>query len=421
MHPTLQSFIGLLAFLAIAYAVSEQRNAVRPSVGILGIALQFAIAVVCLKVPIISDALGVVAALVNTLQDATLAGTSLIFGYLGGGPLPFVETRPGGSFILAFQALPLVILLSALTALLTYWRVLPLVVAVFAKLLRRLFRLSGAVGFSSAANVFVGMIEAPLFVRPYLERLSRSELFVVMTVGMATVAGTVLVLYAGLLSESVPGAARHLVVASVISVPAAVVVALWMVPPSLAQDDALDASEIDVPRGADSAMDAITKGTQTGLSLFLNIVALLLVLVAFVYLIDAMLGVLPDVGGAALSLQRIFGWVMGPVAWLLGIPWGAESQVAGGLLATKTVLNEFLAFLDFAALAPEALSERSRVILAYALCGFANPGSVGILIGGLCTLMPERRAEILALGPRALLSGTLATCMTGATIGVLHS
>jgi CNT family concentrative nucleoside transporter len=411
---SLQSAFGLLAFLAVAWALSENRRGASVRVVVAGIAAQLILAALLLKVPLLEAALATLNDLVLVLQSATDAGTSFVFGYLGGGPLPFEEAQPGASFVLAFRALPLIIVVSALTAVLTYWRVLPWIVRGFALALEKSLGVGGAVGLGTAANIFVGMVEAPLFIRPYLARLSRSELFVVMVSGMATIAGTVLVLYATIIAPVIPNAVGHLLTASLISAPAAVTVALLMIPRTAAST----AGALAPDRGASSTMDAITRGTRSGLELFLMVIAMLLVLVALVFLVNAVFALLPDVAGQPLSLERLLGYLMAPVCWLMGVPW-SEALSAGALMGIKTVLNEFLAYLRLAALPPGTLSDRSALIMTYALCGFANFGSLGILIGGLSTMVPERRDEVVALGLRSIVAGTLATCCTGAVVGIL--
>ncbi|MBI4184923.1 MAG: nucleoside:proton symporter [Proteobacteria bacterium] len=383
-------------------------------IAVAGITVQLVIALVLLKLPPLRALFAALNGAVSALQAATEAGTSFVFAYLGGGPLPFEERSPGASFILAFRALPLILVVSALTALLTYWRILPLVVRGFALLFERTLGVGGAVALAAAANIFVGMVEAPLFIRPYLVRLSRSELFVVMSCGMATIAGTVLVLYAVILGPTIPDAVGHLLVASIISAPAAIMVAKLMVPGTGAATAGAFVPEAD----AASAMDAITKGTERGLRLLLGVIAMLVVLVALVHLANVILGLLPPLWGAPITLQRALGWVMAPVCWLMGVPW-AEAATAGALMGTKTILNEFIAYLDLARLPPESLGPRSRLIMVYAMCGFANFGSLGIMIGGLTAMVPERRDEVVDLGLRSIVSGTLATCMTGAVIGLL--
>ncbi len=400
--------------MALAWLLSERRQAQLWKVAITGAAVQLAMALALLKLPGVQDIFRSLNDLVMVLQSASDAGSSFVFGYLGGAPLPFEETKVGSSFVLAFRALPLVIFISALTALLTYWRILPLIVRAFSALLRSLFGIGGAVGLGTAANVFVGMVEAPLFIRPYLKQLSRSELFTLMCAGMATIAGTVLILYATFLNGVIPDAVAHLLVASIISAPAAITIAKLMVPDDGAATDA----DFRVESEATSSMDAITRGTQSGLMLFLNIVAMLIVFVAVVHLVNALLGALPDFHGAPVTLERILGVILAPVSWLMGIPW-SEAAVTGTLMGTKTVLNEFLAYLRLADLPADALSERSRLIISYALCGFANFGSLGIMIGGLTTLVPERRDEVVALGLKSIVAGTLATCCTGAVVGIL--
>jgi len=411
---SLQSAFGLLVFLGLAWALSENRRAARLRVAAAGIAAQLIIAALLLKLPPLEAALAALNDLVLVLQRATEAGTSFVFGYLGGGPLPFEETQPGASFVLAFRALPLIIVISALTAVLTYWRILPWIVRGFARALEKSLGVGGAVGLGTAANVFVGMVEAPLFIRPYLAALSRSELFIIMVSGMATIAGTVLVLYATILAPVIPNAVGNLLTASLISAPAAITVALLMIP----QTTASTAGALSPARGAHSTMDAITGGTRSGLELFLIVIAMLLVLVSLVFLVNAVLALLPDMGGQPISLERLLGYLMAPVCWLMGVPW-SEAVTAGSLMGIKTVLNEFLAYLRLAALPEGALSDRSALIMTYALCGFANFGSLGILIGGLSTMVPERSNEVVGLGMRSIVAGTLATCCTGAVVGML--
>lgn len=402
----MQGLLGIVFILGLCWLFSENRRAVSWRLVVVGITAQLALAVLLLKAPVLGRVFEGLNQVVVVLEESTRAGTSSVFGYLAGTNLPFEETAPGASYILAFRGLPLILVISALSALFFYWKVLPLVVRAFAWALSRTLRIGGAEGLGVAANVFVGMVEAPLLIRPYLGLISRSELFSLMTVGMATIAGTVMVLYASMVGGVVPGALGHILVASIISAPAAVVLAKIMVP---ASEDPTPA-KLAAPDEYSSAMDAITRGTAQGVQLLISVVAMIIVLVSLVAIVNALLGVFPEVGGASLSLERALGWIMAPVMWLVGIPW-SDASAAGSLMATKTVLNEFIAYL---ALPDAALSERSRLILMYALCGFANPGSLGIMIGGLGTMAPERRPEIVALGLRSIFAGTLATCMTAA-------
>lgn len=418
----LQSTLGVFALLLIAFALAENRRAVSLRRALIGLVVTFVTAIVLLKVPVVAHAFGAINDAVGAISAASRAGSSFVFGYVGGGPLPFDLKTPGADFVLAFQALPIVLVMSVLTTLLFYWRVLPPIVRGMAWLLERTLGVGGAVGLSTAANIFLGMVEAPLFVRPYLVQMSRSELFLIMTGGMAGIAGTVLVLYATLLAPLIPDAAAHFVIASVLGAPAAILVSLIMVPESSAKrtGGALE----DPPVASDpemevaSTMDAIVKGTSAGIELLINIVAMLLVLVALVYLVNAILGLLPDIGGAAISLQRLLGLVMAPVCWLMGLPWD-QAVTAGSLMGTKTVLNELIAYVDFSKLPSDTLDPRSRLIMLYAMCGFANFASLGIMIGGLGVMAPERRDEINALGLKSILSGTLTTCLMGAIVGVL--
>jgi CNT family concentrative nucleoside transporter len=412
----LQSAAGLVALLGLAWTVGENRRQVSFARVLASLALTVALALLLLEIPQLKAGFAVVARGVDAVAAATRAGTSFVFGYVGGAPLPFEPKLPGGEFILAFQALPIVLVMSALTTLLFYWRILPPIVRAFALVLERTLGIGGAVGLSTAANIFLGMVEAPLFIRPYLAQLSRGELFMVMTGGMAGIAGTVFVIYAVILRDVIPDVAGHLLVASILGAPAAILVSHIMVPDT---GDARTQGKLTDPGPvANSAMDAIVKGTAGGLELLLNIVAMLIVLVALVHLANAILGLLPDIAGAPVTLQRLLGYAMAPICWLMGIPW-AEAQAAGALMGIKTVLNEFVAYVELAKLPADALSARTRLILLYALCGFANFGSLGIMLGGLAAMAPERRDDIVSLGLKSIASGTLSTCVIGAIVGML--
>jgi CNT family concentrative nucleoside transporter len=392
--------------------MSENRRAIPWRTVGGGIALQLALAAVLIGFPPATRAVMLLNDAADAVQHAADAGTAFVFGYLAGPPLPFAETRPGASFILAFKALPLVLVISALASLLFHWGVLQAVLRGFAWLLRRWLDISGALALGAAVHIFVGMIEAPLLVRPWLARMQRGELFALMTCGMAGIAGTVMVIYAAILGPVIPNALGNILIASVISTPAALAIAALMVPFGESREDA----RIVLPHAPVSALDAIVKGTMDGIPVLTGIIAVLLVTIALVTLLNAILGLLPLAD--PLTLQRIFALPMQAVVWLIGVPW-SESATAAGLLATKTVLNEFVAYLNLAALPEGALSPQARLIMTYALCGFANFGSLGILIGGLGAMVPERRAEVVALGLRSIVSGTIATCLSGALAGML--
>lgn len=410
----LQSLLGLMIIITLAILLSEDRRHIRWKTVLLGLGLQLLLAVVLIKWPLTQQFFAALNRVVLVLDEATTAGTRFLFGYLGGGDVPFAVTDASKVFILAFKALPLVLVVSALSALLFYWRVLPWIVKQLARGLSRTMHIGGALGLGAAANIFVGMIEAPLFIRPYLARLSRAELFALMTTGMATIAGTMMVLYASILSDIRPDALGHILAASVISIPAALVIALILIPDTAAHDVA----EAEIRSEASSSMDAITRGTLDGVKLLINIIAMLIVFIALVALVNILLSALPEINGEPLTLQRLLGWLFAPLVWLMGIP-AEEVFTAGALMGIKTILNEFLAYLNLAALPAEALSPRSELIMIYALCGFANFGSLGIMLGGLGTLVPERRAEIASLGLKSILAGTLATMLTGAYVGLL--
>jgi CNT family concentrative nucleoside transporter len=413
---SLQSALGVVAIVAIAFIVSENRRAVPWRPVIVGLVVTFALALLMLKVPQTEIVFGWVNRAVEAIAAATRAGTSFVFGYVGGGALPFDPKSPGSDFILAFQALPVVLVMSVLSSLLFYWRVLPPIVRGFSWALERTLDVGGAAGLSTAANIFVGQVEAPLFIRPYLDKLSRSEMFIVMTGGMAGIAGTVFVLYATILVHAIPDAAGHIAVCSVLGAPAAIVISLLMVPDPNRRHTSGQFD--DVKQTASGTMDAIVRGTGAGLELLLNIVAMLIVFVALVYLANAVLGLLPDFLGSPVTLQRALGWIMAPVCWLMGIPW-SQAVTAGGLMGIKTILNELVAYLELAALPDGALDPRSRLIMLYAMCGFANFGSLGIMIAGLATMCPPKRDEVVSLGLKSIVSGTLTTYLLGAIVGVL--
>ena len=414
MLPVLQSAFGFVAILGLAWLASENRRVVAWRTVIAGVALQIVFGAALLKLTVFKQFFLALNDALLALEKAAQAGTTFVFGYLGGAALPYPETGAGSTFILAFRALPLVLVISALSSLLFYWRILPWIVRGISRVLEATMGVGGAVGLSTAANIFVGMVEAPLFIRPYLAQMSRGELFIVMTCGMAGISGTVMVIYASFLAPVIPDALGHILIASIISAPAAIVVSVLMVPST----GVATSGRLVPAQQASSSMDAITTGTLDGLGLLLNIIALLIVLVALVTLANVMLEALPAFNGRPITLQRMLGILLSPLAWLVGVPW-SEAPAAGALLGTKTVLNEFIAYLDLAHLPEGALSLRSRMLMTYALCGFANFGSLGILIGGLTTMAPERRDEIVGLGMKSIVAGTLATCMTGAIVGML--
>lgn len=414
----MQGLVGVVALLLLAWLLSEDRKAAlagaqrRLIVG--GLLLLVALALLLLKLPPMREALLALNGVVNAIDRATAAGTSFVFGFLGGAPAP-TEPKPGQSYaVLAFRYLPVILVISAISAVLFHWGVMQAVVRAFSWALQRTLGIGGALGVGSAVNVFVGMVEAPIMIGPYMKRITRGELFALMVVGLGTVAGTVMVLYATILGKTVDGALGHIVVASFLNVPASLVIAALMVP------FAATATEggFEPERTSQSTMDAVTRGTADGVMLLINVIAMLLVLVALVELVNIMLSVLPDIAGKPLRLERIFGWIFAPLAFAIGIPW-EEAAAGGQILGVKTILNELVAYIELASPANAGLSEKSKLILTYALCGFANLGSLGIMIGGMAILAPERRAEIVGLGPRSVLAGLMTTCLSAAVVGLL--
>ena len=410
----LQGLAALLVLLAIAFALSEDRRAIPLRVVIAGVGLQIALALLFIKFPPAVAAILKLTHGVEALQRATDAGTALVFGYLGGAPLPFAETKPGASFILAFRAFPMVLTISALATLMFYLGLMQKIVAAFAFVLRRALGVGGPLGVGAATHIFVGMVEAPLIVRPYLMTMSRGELFALMSCGMAGIAGTVMAIYGAILSSAVPDALPSIITASIISTPAALALSALMIP--FTPDDRATQIKIEDPPA--NAFEAIVRGTMDGVKILAGIIALLIVVVALVHLADAALSLLPDVGGKPVSIRAAFAVLFRPLIWLIGVPW-PESETAAMLMATKTALNEFVAYLDLAALPEGALSARSKLIMTYAMCGFANFGSLGIMIGGMTTMAPERRHDIVRLAPWSLVTGTLATLMSGAVVGMV--
>lgn len=416
----LQSLLGVILIPAAAYALARPADRMAPGAAartvLAGLAIQAIVVLLLLKVPGASLVLDGTSAAVGALQEATDSGMRLVFGYLAGGAQPFDATRPEAQFILAFRGLPLILLVSALTRLLYYWGLLQRIVAMFAAVLRRAFGIGGALGTVASANIFLGMVEAPLLVRPYLAGMGRGALLASMAVGMATIAGTVMALYAAILGPSIPGAAGHLLAGSIMNAPAALMLSRLALDRGFA-DEPVDAGP-DSEHRPRSAIDALVAGTMDGVRLLVAVAAMLIVATALVALVNIILQAASRPLGASLKVEQMLGWAAAPIAFVIGIPW-AETATAGTLIAKKVVLNEFVAYLDLATTPAAALSDRSRLILTYALCGFANLGSLGIMIGGMTAMAPERRADILELAPLSVLVGLMATLLSGAVVGTL--
>jgi CNT family concentrative nucleoside transporter len=412
----IQGLVGLVLLTAGAWALSEDRRA-RPGFRwILGaLLLQVLIALLVVRVPFVWSVIGLANHAVAAIEKATLVGSSYMFGYTGGAPAPF-ELKPGAAapVIIAFQILPLIIVYSALAALLWRWGVLSRIVDGLSWALRRTLGVSGVVGLSGGANIFLGVVESPLVVRAYFDRMSRSELFAVMTLAMSTISGAILVLYAQTLAKTVPDAVGHMISASLISLPASVLLARLMVP----GDGATETSSDETGLTYDSSIDAIVRGTMDGVQLFLAVIGMIIVIFALVTLADLALALAPAVQGEPLTVRRVFGWIFSPLMWTLGVPWDQAPQ-AGALMGTKTILNEYVAYMDLAALPPGTLDPRSQLIVTYALCGVANLASVGLLVSTIGTLAPSRRAEAASLGMKSWVAGNMASAMTGAVIGLV--
>lgn len=409
-----QGIGGIMVFIAFGWLISEDRKGIDYTAVFMALTAQMVLAFATTHIKIIRTGFLLVSKGINALKSAAMAGTKFVFGYLGGGELPFELKEGANAFIFAFQPLPMIIVVSALSMLLFHWKVIPAIVKATSFVFQRTLKVGGALGVCAAAKVFFGQTEAPLMIRPYLKKLSRSELFSVMTMGMATTSVSIMVLYATILEKIISQPISHILTASIISVPAALAISRIMIP-----HKGKDATgELVSPYNFNGSMEAVSQGANDGLQLFLAILTMLITVIALVTLANSILGTLPHIAGAEISLQRIFGIVMAPVSLLMGIPY-TEAFEAGNLLGTKTVLNEVMAFIGLANLSEEALSPRSNLIMTYALCGFANFSSVGIQIAGLGGMVPERKAEIISLGFKAMIAGTIASCMSGTVIGLI--
>ena len=404
----LQSIFGILSILLIAYLFSEAKKTIVFKSVLIAIAIHLILALMFLNLPIFKDMFMMLNKLVLVLDTATTAGTSFVFGYLGGGAAPFEITNENSMFILTFKALPIVLIMSVISYLLYYYRILPLIVKIFSFFIEKIIKIRGATGISVAANAFVGMLEASLLIKPYIKDMTRGELFSVMVAGMSTIAGTVMLLYAAIIGNTIPNAMGHILTASVLNVISSLIISMIMIPHNSDKHQ----NKISFPKMADSPMDAIVKGTSDGIKLLVNIIAILIVFIALVNLINQII--------QPLSLQSILGVIMAPLAFLMGIPI-SEIMAAGSLMGTKVILNSLIAYIDLLNLPADALQEKSQLIMIYAMCGFANIGSLGIMVGGMTTIAPEKRSEIISLGMKSLFAGVLATSFTAAVVGLMLS
>lgn len=411
-----QGLIGIVIVLLLAWGLSEDRKA-RPGWRWISgaVLLQIGIALVATRVPLVWAIVGFANDGVSAIEKATLIGSSYMFGYTGGAPIPFA-LKPGAQapVIIAFQILPLIIVFSALSALLWHWGLLRAMVRGLSWALRKSLGVSGVVGLGGGATMFLGVVESPLVLRAWFDRMSRAELFTIMALIMSTISGAILVLYATTLSKTVPNAVGHMIVASLISLPAAVLIARLMVP----GDGLASAEDAEADLKYESSMDAVIRGTMDGVQLVLAVIGVIIVVFALVNLVDQILSWLPLIEGQPLTLKRGFGWLFAPLMWAIGIPWD-QAPAAGALMGTKTILNEYVAYLDLAAVPEGTFDVRSKLIITYALCGVANLASVGLLVSTIGTLAPSRRAEVSSLGMKSWIAGNMASAMTGAVIGLV--
>ncbi|MBB4659887.1 NupC/NupG family nucleoside CNT transporter [Parvularcula dongshanensis] len=418
--PRLQSVLGLFAFCGIAWALSERKSAFPWRQVAITLPLQIVLAAFFLRVPAARNSLDALNGLVAAVSAATQQGTEFLFGYVGSTDTPFAVTGENGGllFVFAFQALPLLVVVSALSAVLWHWGILKLVIRGFALVLSRVLGTGGAVSLAASANVLLGQTEAPLLIRAYLASLTRAELFAVITCGYATVAGTVMVLYATILGTLRPDVLGHIIVASIIAVLGGLLLARIMVPPREGEEATTAAAGEGFEY--EDTMDAFVTGATEGGKLWANIIIAILAFVALVGLLNIIMGAwLPDVNGAPLTLERMLGWLFAPLVWLAGIPAG-EAMDAGELMGIKTAVNEVVAYIALVGSEPGTFDPRSELVMIYALCGFANVSSIGIVIGGLSALEPSRRRDVLDLAPKGIVAGTLATLGSGACVGLVY-
>ena len=407
-----QIIIGFIGLILIAVPFSDNFKIINYKYVAYGILSQIILAVILLKIPLVISAFEILGNGVVILQEATIEGANFVFGYP-----PSDDTNPYRSLLetFAFGVLPYIIVMACISAILWYWGVLPFIVNLISKACQKLFNIGGPVGLGAAANIFVGQVEAPLLVRPYVSKLSNKELLILMTAGMATVAGSVMVALISILENSFinQNLIQHFITASVLSVPAAIMYANIMIP----SNSITDFNESKVPKVYKSTMDAVTRGASDGASIAVSVGTILIAVIALVYIVNSIMGSISSQFGFELSIEIILGYIFAPIAWLMGIPW-SEAVISGELLGIKTTLNEFVAYPALAALESGELSERSKLITFYSLCGFANLSSVGILISGITAMAPERKDDLIKVSFKALVGATLASCMTGLIVGI---
>ena len=408
-----QSLIGIVGLILISLPFSESIQKIKVKFIIFALLIQISLAFLLLEIPFISSFFDVMSMAVESLRLSAIEGSSFVFGYLGGGDAPFEISNNQNLPIFAFTFLPMLIFLSALSALLWHWKILPLLIKLLAKLFERPLDAKGPIGLAATANIFLGQLEAPLLIKPYLNKMNQRDLLIIMTVGMSTIAGSVMVLYITWLDNKFSGVIGHFLTASILSVPAAIMFSNILIPSAQTE---LKSVKEDL-KMYESSMDAISVGTKDGLNMFLSVIASLIVFLSLVALADFLLAIFPNVYGEPISLQRIAALIFAPIAWLMGIPY-AEIIPAGNLLGTKTIFNELIAFNDLRELNTSILSERSQLIMLYGICGFANISSVGILLGGLSAICPDIRGTLLKIAFRALFAATLASCLTGTVVSL---
>jgi len=428
------AILGISVFLLLTYLLSENRQLISLKFVLTALGMQAALGVLILGIPAF-EIPGVLRFLfvganhffIKILEFSD-HGSRFIFG-------PLVDEDKIGAWIFAFRALPVIIFVSSCTAILYHFNILQRVIMVLAALMQKTLKISGAESLATCANIFIGQTEAPLVVRPFVAKMTRSELLLLMTGGMATVAGSVLAAFVGFLHSRIPEIGGHLLTASVMSAPASILIAKMLVPETLRPETAGQNYKLDLEARQANVLEAAAKGASEGLHVALNVAAMLIAFVAILYMANwfiAIFGelisfstwgeslvpaVLKSGEEITLSLELIMAWLLAPVAFLMGVPW-SEAFLVGSLLGKKIILNEFFAYLELTKVMNN-LSDKSVIITSYALCGFANFSSIGIQIGGIGAIAPKRRGDLAKLGMRALYGGTIAAFLTACFASLL--
>ena len=402
----LHCVLTILLVLLASFLLSNDKKNINIRTIFLGILLQFIFAVILLKIPAITTLFVGFNHVLDAIAKSTTHAANFVFGGLANPP-----EKSGLGYILAFQGFPVLITISALSAVLTYWKVLPFIINGFSIVFKRILSIGGTLGFAVSANMFSGMSETPLVINAYLKRLTRSEIFSLMVCGTSAVASSVMILYSMILKPIVENPLGHIITSVLISIPASLTISRIIVPEVAKVSEGKDANYSQ----AKNTLDALYTGIIDGGKVIITIIAMLIGFVALVDVANQTISALNPTE-YNITVQKLLGWIMYPIAWIIGIP-SNEAQIAGSLLGTKLVLNEIIAFQELVRIGAE-LTYKTKVMMLYALCSFANFGSIGIMIGVYGTLIPERKSEVIKLGFKAIIAGTLVNLSIASMIGI---